>query len=657
MSNPRNDHSVHCSIETVAVNLYRLIESARVHVGDRKPKDAVQPLTASRTLFSLARNPFQEQKGLWAAGMLKMLRFRRYRVFLVFAMILTVLLVRLSNKGQWEYDGPHFDHIPDSRTEYTQATYDESQNSPPSRADYKSPAVDIENLGHTSDPDSKSSNEKVAPPAKISSNSPALAPVKEKSTISVAKSSIATAKTTAPKIALESIIPERTLPAPIQTSLPEDAEIHQKPPSRVEPIIFSSQKSTLHWQKQTEHWPVASESIIQLPTGKPVSIPKIQHVFSDESTIDKIKREERLGKVKEEFRKAWDGYKEKAWMHDELKPVTGGFRDPFNGWAATLVDSLDTLWIMGFEEEFENAVRAVGKIDFTTSARGDIPVFETTIRYLGGLIGAYDVSGQIHRILLDKAVELAEVLMGAFDTPNRLPVLNYQWKPDFASQPHRASTRANMAELGSLAMEFTRLAQLTKKAKYYDAIARITNAFEEWQSRGTELPGVFPESIDASGCNRTAAAELRRPPPIQVDPTETKGYVPPMPKVGQEPKPNKGKSAYDATDIEFSVTPGQPNKAHLKGIENEEPATKSQKVAKRAKFVEDSSNRTLTLKIDPATNKSSPWRPDVSDSGRPHEVECVPQGLTSANYGHDTYSMGAGQDSTYEYFSKVNKFF
>lgn len=578
-------------------------------------------------------------------------------MFLVFAMILTVLLVRLSNKGQWEYDGPHFDHVPNSRTGYTQATYDESHNSPPSKEDYKSPAVDIENLGHTSDPDSKSYNEKVAPPVKISSSSPALTPVREKATISAETSSIPTAKTTAPKIALESIIPERTLPAPTQTNLPEDTEIHQKPPSRVEPIIFSSQTSTIHWQKQTEHWPVASESIIQLPTGKPVSIPKIQHAFSDESTIDKVKREERLGKVKQEFTRAWNGYKERAWMHDELKPVTGGFRDPFNGWAATLVDSLDTLWIMGLEEDFEDAVKAVGKIDFTTSARGDIPVFETTIRYLGGLIGAYDVSGQTHRILLDKAVELAEVLMGAFDTPNRLPVLNYQWKPDFASQPHRASTRANMAELGSLAMEFTRLAQLTRKAKYYDAIARITNAFEEWQNRGTELPGVFPEAIDASGCNRSAAAELRQPPPIQVDSTDTKGYVPPMPKAEEEPKPKKGKNAYDAADIELSVTPGQPNKAHLKFIENDKPATKSQKVAKRAEVVGESSHQTLTPKIDPPTNKSAPWRPVVSETERPREVECVPQGLTSANYGHDTYSMGAGQDSTYEYFSKVNKFF
>ena len=115
--------------------------------------------------------------------------------------------------------------------------------------------------------------------------------------------------------------------------------------------------------------------------------------------------------------------------HDELRPVTGGFRDPFNGWAATLIDSLDTLWIMDMKTEFAAAIDTVRKIDFTISARNDIPVFETTIRYLGGLLGAYDVSGHRYTVLLDKAIQLADILVGAFDTPNRMPVLYYRWAP------------------------------------------------------------------------------------------------------------------------------------------------------------------------------------------------------------------------------------
>lgn len=86
--------------------------------------------------------------------------------------------------------------------------------------------------------------------------------------------------------------------------------------------------------------------------------------------------------------------------------------------AATLVDSLDTLWIMGLIKEFEEAVGAVRNIDFTTCDLEKINIFETTIRYMGGLLGAYDLSDGKYPILLTKAEELGEMIYVAFDTPN-----------------------------------------------------------------------------------------------------------------------------------------------------------------------------------------------------------------------------------------------
>jgi mannosyl-oligosaccharide alpha-1,2-mannosidase len=74
---------------------------------------------------------------------------------------------------------------------------------------------------------------------------------------------------------------------------------------------------------------------------------------------------------------------------------------------------------------------------------------------------------------------------------------------DYVSQPHRADTRVVMAELGSLSVEFTRLAQLTKEDKYYDAIARVTNALEAAQD-DTRIPGLWPLLLDASGCNKAS---------------------------------------------------------------------------------------------------------------------------------------------------------
>lgn len=407
--------------------------------------------------------------------------------------------------------------------------------------------------------------------------------------------------------------------------------------------------TTVHWQRQSERYPVPTESLIHLPTGKSVKIPRIQHAFDDETTDAKISREKRQTFVKQEFQKAWKGYKKHAWLHDELSPVSGKFRDPFCGWAATLVDTLDTLWIMGLEDEFEEAVKTVDLIDFTTSPRMDIPMFETTIRYLGGLIAAFDVSGEKYKSLLVKAVELAEVLMGAFDTPNRMPILYYKWAPDFASQPHRASPHSNLAELGSLCMEFTRLAQLTHDTRYYDAVARVTIALSEWQDRGTTLNGVFPEVVDASGCNRTITQEPALSPAIvPFNPTALPKEVIEHEKPKQTAAPSED-AASDSGKLETQIVPGQPSKSKIKGWEETHP---KQDIKKTKRELLNQTDAT-PVKRTPPPPPMAPLSGMSSDPTRiePDEI-CKPQGLVST--GQDKYSMGGGQDSTYEYFPKVS---
>lgn len=390
--------------------------------------------------------------------------------------------------------------------------------------------------------------------------------------------------------------------------------------------------TTPHWKKVPENFPVPKSEIIPLPTGKPKKIPAVQYAFGKEPPETRELREARQQQVKAEMARGWAGYWKYARGHDELSPVTKTFRDPFCGWAATLVDSLDTLWIMGMEEEFAEALAEVEKIDFTTSKRPEIPVFETTIRYLGGLIAAYDVSGGKtgrHDILLTKAVELAEILMGVFDTPNRMPVLYYNWKPEYASQPTRASTSAGVAELGSLAMEFTRLAQITKENKYYDAVARITEAFYEWQERGTSIPGIFPEHVDASGCNRTAQSELEAAQDAVEE--ETYGKTD-----GDEDQSAETTADDDDLDLESDVEPNSRHDGADKGKSS---------IVKRSRK-SSALNLNVTKKKNPKTGKVE------LVAGKTTLPECVSQGLTSGGWGADQYSMGGSQDSTYEYFPK-----
>ncbi|KAL7797215.1 glycoside hydrolase family 47 protein [Trichoderma ceciliae] len=414
---------------------------------------------------------------------------RRYRLFMVCAVVILFLLYRVS-QNTWE-DSSH----------YASLRYPPTSNSPAAGvASQPKPAPKPE-----SKPESKPEPEHVASQQKQSKldddEEPGVKIPKLKD-IDDSKPSV-NGKAPAHGDAESSPANKNTASAEEDEEL---EDIHQKNPPK-SPLGIPADTGN-HWRPVTEHFPVPTESVISLPTGKPQKVPRIQHEFGVESPEAKTRRANRQERVGKEIERAWSGYKKFAWMHDELSPVSAKNRDPFCGWAATLVDSLDTLWIAGLREEFDEAAKAVEKIDFTTTPRNNIPVFETTIRYLGGLLGAFDVSGGHgggYPMLLKKAVELAEILMGIFDTPNRMPLLYYQWQPEYASQPHRAGS-VGIAELGTLSMEFTRLAQLTSENKYYDAVARITNALVELQAAGTSIPGLFPENLDASGCNHTATA-------------------------------------------------------------------------------------------------------------------------------------------------------
>ncbi|KAF8847512.1 class I alpha-mannosidase [Acephala macrosclerotiorum] len=252
-----------------------------------------------------------------------------------------------------------------------------------------------------------------------------------------------------------------------------------------------------------ERFPIDPATTIRLSRHSPRKIPKIQYVLIPESSSDKRLRESRLAEVKGEFLHAWNGYKKEAWGHDELRPIECGFKSPFCGWAATMVDSLDTLWIMGLEEEFELSLVDLRNIDFTNTQGCQVNLFETTIRHLGGLLAAFDISGGKYYILVQKAVELAEVLFTAFDTPNRMPTPKYLWSAtDEYANNHMASSSIVLAVLGSLSLEFTRLSQITGNDKYYDGIQRIMNELEKWQDK-TELPGMWPALVDSSRFNES----------------------------------------------------------------------------------------------------------------------------------------------------------
>lgn len=223
----------------------------------------------------------------------------------------------------------------------------------------------------------------------------------------------------------------------------------------------------------------------------------IQAIFPSEYPATKDLRLQRREEVKEAFKHAWKGYKEHAWLHDEVMPLSGGHKDPFAGWAATIVDGLDTLYIMGMIDEFEDALKALEKINFSKPNAERVPVFEVTIRYLGGLLGAWDISGHKYPILLKKATELGDFLYGAFNTESGIPVPYYWWEREVDGLL-TGDNGVLVAQIASLSLELIRLSQITGNPKYADAVQKVTDQLDNMQTKSS-LPGMWPSQVDCKG--------------------------------------------------------------------------------------------------------------------------------------------------------------
>ncbi|MED6216516.1 Mannosyl-oligosaccharide 1 2-alpha-mannosidase mns2 [Stylosanthes scabra] len=193
------------------------------------------------------------------------------------------------------------------------------------------------------------------------------------------------------------------------------------------------------------------------------------HTTESTSTDDDSINAQRREKVKDAMLHAWKCYEKYAWGMDELKPFSRIGVDSFGGLGATLVDSLDTLYIMGLHTEFQKATEWIEK-SFSLRKNIEVSVFETTIRFcilihsplinvlsfvafriLGGLLSAYDLSGiPYNRINLE------------YGRPT-----NPKW------------TRGSsiLADSGSEQLEFIALSQRTNDPKYQETAEKVIERF------------------------------------------------------------------------------------------------------------------------------------------------------------------------------------
>jgi mannosyl-oligosaccharide alpha-1,2-mannosidase len=194
--------------------------------------------------------------------------------------------------------------------------------------------------------------------------------------------------------------------------------------------------------------------------------------------------------VRNEMRWAWGEYRRLGWGKDEIRPVTGGaksfpLKDHHLG--LSLIEALDTLWLMELDAEFAEGVEWIkANLDFDVD--GEVSVFETSIRLVGGLLSAWHASGD--SALLDKARDLADRLMPAFTaSPLGIPHRYVNLRTGAVRDPS-----TNPAEVGTFLPEWGFLSVTTGDDRYRAAAKKATVALFDRRSK----IGLLADRIDAT---------------------------------------------------------------------------------------------------------------------------------------------------------------
>ncbi|KAF0687610.1 hypothetical protein As57867_020526, partial [Aphanomyces stellatus] len=163
---------------------------------------------------------------------------------------------------------------------------------------------------------------------------------------------------------------------------------------------------------------------------------------------------------------AWKGYQAHAYGFDALNVQTmGTFSAMGHDMALTLVDSLDTLYLLGMMDEFNEAADwAEANMMAKHQLQGYVSAFETTIRALGGYLAAYQLSGR------PGFLALADDLGTRLSRPFR-EVAFPRFQIDLVDGV--AIGRSCLAEFTTIQLEFKYLARLTGKIEYADAVEAI----------------------------------------------------------------------------------------------------------------------------------------------------------------------------------------
>ncbi|KAN0047691.1 hypothetical protein ACTA71_002076 [Dictyostelium dimigraforme] len=225
-------------------------------------------------------------------------------------------------------------------------------------------------------------------------------------------------------------------------------------------------------------------------SGNPLN--KIDDLYNKNEELN-IKRS---NEVREAMKFAWEKYKEFAWGHDELQPLTKDYKEWF-GLGLSIVDSLDTLKIMGLEKEYEEGRDWVANdLQQSRNSGMSVSVFETIIRVLGSHVTMYGLTND--EMYLEKAIEIGDLLLKAFpeDHNKPFPASSLRLGTSDRSYPGWTGGCVILAEVATLFLEFNELSRISGDPKYKEYSDRVIVAISKMKPN---IPGLLPVFLSQDG--------------------------------------------------------------------------------------------------------------------------------------------------------------
>lgn len=142
-------------------------------------------------------------------------------------------------------------------------------------------------------------------------------------------------------------------------------------------------------------------------------------------------------------------------------------------------------------KEFEEGRDWIARRFTLENVSVDLSVFETNIRFIGGLLPLYASTGD--PLFKDKAQCVADKLLPAFQTPTGIPYALVNIKSGISKNYGWASGGSSiLSEFGTLHLEFSYLRDITGNPLYKERVQNIRQVLKE-----IEKPkGLYPNYLN-----------------------------------------------------------------------------------------------------------------------------------------------------------------